>query len=333
MEDALSVRFPLSIEQGPRSLAIDDGQFIHRFGDVPGQSFVRALLDFETPMLPSEVIERYADVKPQLTDFVSYCAEQGLLQRTSADYETISGPKFAEYLKQCFRALNDEMFSHELWQRLAAGKAGATLVDGWLIETFFFIKGANARLPNAVANCAHDGLRNTLLHHYLEEWDHYGFFKQALELRGLDFERIEARGPLPATKAVMLMARKAGRENSLGYLACSGLLESTGSDSGKAREFYGAIAEHYDSRGTGFVAPMLKHIDLDEKFEHGDLMAEALETIELVSRREADEVVNTLRTFKETLLQWFDETVDYYSRDVDVYGFPVSNTFSKGVFK
>ncbi|WP_029032256.1 hypothetical protein [Salinarimonas rosea] len=333
MNDALCVRFPLSLEQGPRSLAIDDGKFVHRFDDVPGGVFVRALLDCEIPRLPSDLVEHYADAKAQLTDFLSYCAAQGILTPEPGEYETISGAEFSEYLKQSFRALNDEMFSHELWQKLAAGKASATLVDGWLIETFFFIKGANARLPNAIANCTHHGIRNTLLHHYLEEWDHYGFFKESLELRGLDFDRIEARGPLPATKAVMLMARKAGRENSLGYLACSGLLESTGSDSSKAREFYGAIAAHYDARGTGFVAPMLEHIDLDEEFEHGDLMAEALGTIERLSRREADEVVNTLREFKETLVQWFDEIVEYYGRDVDVYGAPVSTTFSRGVFK
>jgi hypothetical protein len=314
-------------------MVIDDGEFIHRFKDVPNRALARALLDFETPRSPNEVIEQYTEAKSELSDFVTYCVAQGLLQQPSTDFQTISGAAFAVYLQQCFRAINDEMFSHGLWRKLADGKAGATLVDGWLIETYFFIKGANARLPNAVAHCTHDGLRDTLLHHYLEEWDHYAFFKEAMERRGLDADRLEMRGPLPATKAVMLMARKAGRENSLGYLACSGLLESTGSDASKAREFYGAITKHYDLNGSDFVAPMLRHIDLDEEYEHGDLMAEAMEKIGLMSRKEADVVVNTLQGFKETLIQWFDEIGEYYGRDIDVYGCPVSSSFSRGVFK
>lgn len=333
METALCLRFPLSFEHSHKSIVIDDGEFIHRFKDVSDRTLARALLDFETPRLPDEVIGQYAEAKSELSEFVRYCADQGLLQRPSEDFQTISGPAFAVYLQQCFRAINDEMFSHALWQKLSSGKAGATLVDGWLIETYFFIKGANARLPNAVAHCTHDGLRDTLLHHYLEEWDHYGFFREAMERRGLNSDRLEKRGPLPATKAVMLMARKAGRENSLGYLACSGLLESTGSDSSKAREFYGSITANYDVNGTGFVAPMLKHIDLDEEYEHGDLMAEALDKIELMSRKEADAVVNTLQGFKETLIQWFDEIGEYYGRDIDVYASPVSSSFSRGVFK
>lgn len=334
MQKQYSLKFPLSIDARGRSITLDDGAFTHTFSDIPAPVFQRVLERFETPSNPREVASAFSTFSKEVNDLIDYCISEGIFTHGSLNSSTITGGEFAEYLKTCFRNVNDTLFSHSLWASLANGTAAESVVSGWLVETYFFIKGANARLPNAIAHCEDDHLRDMLLHHYLEEWDHYKFFRDSIKLYGLDPVAIDVRGPIPATKAVMLFARDAGRKDSLAYLACSGLLESTGSDASKAREFYGAVQKHYDLAGAGFVKPMLKHIDLDEEYEHGDLMAEALEKYDHISIGDANSVVNVIREFKETLMQWFDEIEEYYSSNQrSVYAQPVSATFSLGSFK
>ncbi len=75
---------------------------------------------------------------------------------------------------------NDQLFSHPLWQSLGRGSAGKSVVDGWLIETYHFIRGANARLAYAIAHTGDLRIREIFTHHYIEEWDHYAFFAEAL---------------------------------------------------------------------------------------------------------------------------------------------------------
>ncbi|MEI2386404.1 iron-containing redox enzyme family protein [Breoghania sp. JC706] len=228
---------------------------------------------------------------------------------------TCTGHELRVILDDHFAAWNTALFSHSLWTSLAEGSARPAVVDGWLIESYHFIRGANARLSYAASLCPDPRIKAIFAHHYVEEYDHYEFFAQSLRARAIDVDDVDRQGPLAATRAVLNMARKAARTDPIAYAACSGLMESTGSDADRARTFYGKVAEHFDKSGSGFVRPMIAHVNLDEKFEHGSVMADVLDPIPVLTVEHANRVLQTVFQFKETLMMWFSEVQTHYHRN------------------
>jgi hypothetical protein len=236
--------------------------------------------------------------------------DEKLVVAGEPDYYT--GIQIAQLLQRYFPDWNEDLFGHLLWVSLAAGSAKHSVVDGWLIETYHFIKGANARLAYAISQTTDASIRSIFVHHYIEEYDHYKFFAESLERRGISVDDVERLGPLPTTTAVINMARRAARLDHLAYAACSGLLESTGTDAKRAREFYQELARHYDSGNTGFVEPMLAHVALDEAYEHGSVMQDIFRGAKVVSSERAARIIECASIFKDTLLLWFSDILRHY---------------------
>jgi hypothetical protein len=204
------------------------------------------------------------------SEFVRVLKQEKLaLDRIGA---SCTGIQLAALLKETYNDWNQQLFSGLLWTSLFNGTAEDRVVDGWLIESYHFIRGANARLSYAAAQASDERIREIFARHSVEEYNHHEFFAESLRRRGFDPVIVDRVGPLPTTRAVIEMARFAARVDCLAYAACSGLLESTGSDVEKGRAFYYAVGQHFDADKTDFVAPMLKHLELDEAYGHGSVM-------------------------------------------------------------
>jgi hypothetical protein len=285
---------------------------LHEFEDLDTSFFYILAKNLQHPFPIDQWKERYPGRKAEIEQFQSYCQSGGLLLPVT-DHALVSGKQIADYLLRLYPIYNDELFSHRLWKSLVDGSASMDLVKGWACETYFFILGANERMPAAIAACRSERVRSILAEHYREEWDHYKFFAESLECLGLNRQELEARGPLLSTESVMWSARKMARWDELVYVACSGLLESTGTDAARGRQFYAAVEKNYGALAPGFVAPMVKHVNLDEQYGHGSVMEEVFGGAGLVSVERAGTILQGVTEFKETLSLWFDEICNHYS--------------------
>lgn len=304
----MQLRFPLNIDYAKNSLVLSTNSERIRFHGVSPEVGVSVLQELNADN--ASLHDRLRS-QPDAATFLDCLVENDLLSKELPN--VYSGHQVAELLQELYREWNNSLFSHPLWASLADGSAPISLVDGWLIESYHFIRGANARLCYAAAYAQDQRLQAIFAKHYVEEYDHYKYFADSLARRNIDAERVDVAGPLASTTAVMNMARRAARIDSLAYAACSGLLESTGSDSSRARDFYGAVCEHFDSAGSGFVEPMLRHVDLDEEFEHGSVMVEVFDPIPYIAADRADTIVATISLFEETLRLWFTDIQNTYS--------------------
>ncbi|MER9349984.1 iron-containing redox enzyme family protein [Mesorhizobium sp. M0227] len=310
MDSNVSLSFPLSVDSFRKSLVLSNSQEQIKFEGIPpgiGFSIIRDINDQASPL---DLAARYNVDIDIVREFLLTLSREKLV--TAEKLPFFKGSQISAVLSSCYKQWNDTLFSHRLWTSLADGTARSGVVDGWLIESYHFIRGANARLSYAVSLCQDQRIKSIFAHHYSEEYDHYKFFAESLSRRKIDPLHIDELGPLPSTLAVLNMARRAARIDPLAYAACSGLLESTGSDSGRAREFYGLVEKNYDLDQSGFVEPMVRHIDLDEEFEHGDVMADVFNPIEYIEEERANTILQTVSLFRETLSMWFDEIERYY---------------------
>lgn len=259
----------------------------------------------------TEEICRREGVAPDLAAVViAACGESGLLCPDLPARATIPAGLFRDILRRRYAAWNVEMFSQPLWRFLPAGKASPGLVDGWLLESYHFIRGAAARLSYATSLCHDERVMPYFLDHHLEEYNHHEFFEEALRRRKVAFAQTT---PLPSTEAIINFARMAARRGPLHYMACSGLLESSGSDAARAVEFYNALTVSYDGEGSGFVEPLLEHVLLDAAYGHGSICERILGHFDRIEATVANDVIDTAAGFKDTLVYWFRDLYRVYT--------------------
>jgi hypothetical protein len=306
----LGLRFPLNIEEEERRLVLSTDTERIVLDGAPPHATATLLERLNAGAAPEELASVVYLDQRHVSAILSVLHREGLT--IEKEPETYSGRQLASLLLKFYSDWNEALFSGSLWSSLADGRAAPRVVDGWLIEGYHFIRGANARLAYAAAHAADERIRRIFAHHYVEEYDHHAFFAESLRRRNIDPDAVERVGALPTTLAVINMCRRAARLDCLCYAACSGLLESTGSDAARARSFYKAVSEHYDLDGSNFVEPLQKHSDLDEGFGHGNVMSGVLEPIKVIDADTANRIIETVALFKETLQLWFADIERYY---------------------
>lgn len=208
------------------------------------------------------------------------------------------------------------LFAQPLWTGLTEGSAPRSVFLGWLIENYFFIEAATARLPVAIAGCDDLAARRLFAKHFSEEFDHHHFFSRALEAAGVDQAALSRRTPLPSTLAVRNHMRACGRRDPLAYAACSGFLESTGDDHVKSHAFFARIAAHFDGENAPVVGPLAEHARLDEAYQHCGMLKLIAEALGPVSRARVEAALQAARLLMETLEVWsFDIWRHYQEPD------------------
>ncbi|MGY3586646.1 hypothetical protein ACVIGB_004296 [Bradyrhizobium sp. USDA 4341] len=305
-----ALRFPVQIDEERHLLVLSTNTDYFEFRGVPSQAFAGVIERIDGVSTVAEIAKGANVEEGTLARFLSVLREHDLaIEAEPAGY---TGQELASLLADLYRDWNPSLFSRSLWSSLTWGTATQGVLDGWLIESYHFIRGANARLAYAAACTSDTRVRRIFAKHHSEEYDHFRFFADSLKRRNIDPLTVDKVGPLPSTMAVINMARRAARIDHLCYAACSGLLESTGSDAARARSFYDAVARHYDPDNTGFVEPMIQHVALDEGFNHGSVMRDVFEPIKEICSERANRIIATVSLFKETLELWFDEIERYY---------------------
>ena len=314
--------FPVDYDVIDGVLVVQDSRDNFRFNTVEAHAAAEFLnsIDGESPV--ASLLDQ-SQLPPALA-YALLCAltENGLIVYPRACKRLIPGASLASHMKELFGGWNNRLFSHELWVSLSSGRASQELFRGWLLETYHFIRGVNARLPLAIAECPTARLRKHFISHFVEEYDHHKFFAESLEAAGIPNKVVEATVPLPGTLAVINWTRWCARRDPLYYAGCSGLLESTGSSPRTARRFYKILADHYDHDRRGVIDPMLRHVALDEAYQHGDFMAAIFSEAGDIELNRAHGVVQATFGFVETLENWFSDIMMHYrsAKAVDLTG-------------
>jgi hypothetical protein len=243
------------------------------------------------------------------TAVVDACVQSGLIVLNADNRTPLSSVRFCALLGERYTLHNTTMFTQTLWKFISSGKADSAVLDGWLLEGYHFIRGAAARLAYAASMCDDEMIRAYFITHHLEEYDHYRFFEDALRRRGIN---LEGSMPLPSTEAIINCARMAARRGPLHYVACSGLLEFSGSDTERSKELYRTIANHYDAAGTGFTEPLLAHALLDREYGHGAICEQILSTLGSIDLVSVNFILDTVDIFAETITYWFNDIYRSY---------------------
>jgi pyrroloquinoline quinone (PQQ) biosynthesis protein C len=252
-------------------------------------------------------------------DVARACADQlvenGLaVSVPDAARQFIAPAEFAALCRRIYPGLKQRLFGHALWKGLTTGEASRAVFMGWLIENYHFIHGVNDRLALAASACNVSELRPYFVKHYVEEWDHYKFFIDALETLGVPAAEVRSTRPLPGTIAALNHMRRCARRDPLEYAACSGFLESTGEDRKSAVGFFERLRTHYGPAGPMAVDQLIAHLHLDEAYQHNTVLEDICSQLDAVSIQRATNALTAARTQVETMALWSTDILRSYDR-------------------
>lgn len=310
--------FDILVTENKGVVAIDQGEDLVEIVGVDPEACRVALNEMRGDRTLSQISKTSGVALRQLEALCRKLEGEGLLKFVdiahgeTAATDLVSPATLIALCDPLFAQWKQRLFAYPLWTGLTDGTAPRSVFLGWLIESYFFIEAATARLPIAIAGCANLAARRLFAKHFAEEFDHHHFFAKALEAAGVDQAALSSRAPLPGTLAVRNHMRACGRRDPLAYAACSGFLESTGEDHVKSHAFFDQVALHFDGKAAPIVSPLAEHARLDEAYQHCGMLKLVAEALGPVSRARVEAALQDARLLMETLEVWSTDIWHHY---------------------
>ena len=133
----------------------------------------------------------------------------------------------------------------------------------------------------------------------------------SLALLGVSAADLSDAHPLIGTSSLVNMLCEAGSTDSVAYFGCLHLAELTGS----GPETEAELSQLFASVGLDPAAakPFAAHCGLDAVEGHNELLARALSGARPFPVERVDRIVRSLHDFKESIDQWREGILRYYS--------------------
>jgi len=267
----------------------------------------------------SSVVEIAAQVGiglEQAGALLSPLHDEALLLDTALELHEGSGGEFFNGFRRECRFWSQHIFAGRFWKHLRSGAAPLSMVLGWGIEFYHYVKYADEYMAAGVAHCSDSWLtRQWISKHFVEEAGHGEIFLEGLVDCGLSRSRIRDAPPLPATRALMNTLMESALEGALPYTACFGLTQpdAIAPTIAEHEQFYGSLRDHYPA-AAGLFAAFLSHAKIDAGLKHDRTTIERI----LEARRGAEPsqrrtILRSVRRLAEAFVLFHDQIADFYA--------------------
>lgn len=296
-----------------RHLEVELGDEVYTLSGLAPRPLAQALNLLDGAHALADVSERFELPLSGLDTVVARLLAAGVVNHSPMPDAAMKPAEFARLCRSMFVPWKARLFDHPLWRGLVAGTLDRRVFVGWAVESYWFIEGVIDRLPMAAACSENRSLRAVFAHHFSEEWDHFHFFARTLDALDVTAEQRRIGQPLPSTRAILHWMRAAARQDPLRYAACSGFLESTGTDRASAREFFDKVGQCYDTPDRKAVTPMAEHVSLDEDYGHGSMIENVADCFAAIPRERAGQALQSAYGLVETLEMWSSDILRHYA--------------------
>jgi pyrroloquinoline quinone (PQQ) biosynthesis protein C len=213
---------------------------------------------------------------PVIFDHASALARR--LARSPVQVSTVAG--LLDQIRPWLRAID----GHGLWQTML-DEPSIHLVEGWILENYFYLAAAPHHVGAALAACPDDAVRSHLLHHFEEEAYHSEILASGLQETSCVID-VRACRPLPTTISFVGFLESLAASNWIAYCIALGYLQLTlDPRASRHGEFYESIVKGCPETRP-LVNAMRAHDLIDQELEHEADMFGLLNS--LISRWQVD---------------------------------------------
>ena len=194
---------------------------------------------------------------------------------------------------------------------IKAGKVSKSVLLGWLLETYHYIRAFPKALAYA-AGQAQGELRAILTEYADQEDGHERFLLRCLTNVGFKPEEVTESIPLVSTRLIDLLMRNLFGAAPAAALLVAMVLEAGDLDERDGAAFRDAIAAHYDIAAEA-LGPFQEHMLLDAHLGHSTLAERYAHLIVFEDERQIHDVVNQIHDLKHAFDLQSLEIKAYYS--------------------
>jgi hypothetical protein len=246
-----------------------------------------------------------------ITEIVEAFSDLGML-RTSEPESAIPIERFLRQIHATTQMWGRQLGYHRLYAGLERTEWRKEVFLGLLIETFHYVHAASSHIACAVAHSRRDAWTRLLGKYFIDEHDHGHLIAETLLKLGIPQRHLYEAQPLIGTTSLIQMLREIGRQNTLGYIACTALFEARREGFTEAQVAFERLAESYGF-GRDTVAPIISHMTGDIEAGHKSLLEEAMAEMSHIAAPEAHYIVNQLHDLKHGFDQFHDQIIQYYT--------------------
>ncbi len=296
-----------------------EGQGLSRLGETieidppSSRSLVESVIHLADGTRTIASLASEIDVKPETLIELCELLEAHQYLWLSAPDAPIATTVFQDEFRIWVRHWVDHVFSDPAWDRVLAGEASPAILVGWSIEQMHYTRTVVEHMTHAAKNAGTSREGQTLLRHLSEEWDHYRLFQKGCGSIGFGSEAVGAALPLSTTKMITTFMRRRAVDDPLVYNACEALLEGTAEQPDNVVSFFHKAQAAYGYPDS-FIKPIVKHVRVDETFEHVDIFDDLLTSYDVLPRDRVNNIMQTCSDFADLLMLWHHEIIQYYGQ-------------------
>ncbi|HEU5323149.1 MAG TPA: iron-containing redox enzyme family protein, partial [Methylomirabilota bacterium] len=227
-------------------------------------------------------------------------------------FEDLDAKEIRDGLQAACRIWSEQLAETHLVNDIAAGRVPRTVLLGWLLETYHYVKAFPHALEVAAA-AATGPLREVLARYAGEEHGHEAFVAESLVRAGFTRQEVETSIPLVSTRTIDLLMREMFRLFPASALLVAAVLEVEGSEPEGLAAFRRGVRDRYGVPEEALV-PFHEHVAVDDRLGHARLLHEHVDLVTFPDGDALHRVVNGLHDLKHAFDLQKLEIVDYYSR-------------------
>lgn len=283
------------------------------------ESSAHALYSVHKELIGKSTIEALAadfrlDLE-ELTGVLEVLNQDGWLIDADAPLKAQSVTQFITALKEECLFWNRDMYAQPFWKPFHSGAANREQVLGWGLEYYHFVESANEHMAMGVAYCRDKfRLRELMIQHYIEEWNHSEIFLRGLVKSGMSEVMVKTSRPLETTRALIDYLNELAYYHPLAYSACYLVMQDgrEKTEEKTVNDYYDKLSAHYP-----YAAPMLdairKHALIDVGLDHHKTPLERYleEHPEALTEEARQIIVAATRGTSEHFVQFFEGILDH----------------------
>lgn len=257
-----------------------------------------------------EIAKKSGFSKEKVAEIVNSLTEVDMLHLPAGELSSVSINQKTETLLDACRIWREQIGETHLLNKILKGEANKFIVQGWLLETYHYIKFFPDTLLAAHNACEHEGLKSLLYKYHKEEKGHEKFIENTLIRTGLTSTEVQSSIPLVSTRLIKFLLEELFKLCPASVLLVASIIEAAEADFEQKNRLMQEFQKHYGFN-RDVMEPYFKHVEVDIGLGHEKLLANNLKYLDLIPSELLHEVTNKIHDIKHAFdLQQLE--IEYY---------------------
>lgn len=249
----------------------------------------------------------------KVQSIVSSLNDIEMLHLPITDVDQLNEARICNTLIDACRIWRAQLSETHLLNKILSGNSNLQITQGWLLETYHYIKNFPEAIHAAYTACDNQELKAILYKYYREEVGHEKFIEQTLLKTGLTSEEVKTSIPLVSTRLIDFLLKELFALCPPSVLLVASIIEAAEADIKSKGEVIKNLKNYYDiSEDT--MEPYFKHVQIDINLGHEKLLINNIEYIKLIKPEQLHIVVNMIHDIKHAIDLQQLEIEHYYNR-------------------